>query len=235
MQTNRVQGCLKRLRLSPTAGQSEASQRRPHKHRAKCIGALLIAAFALPALAQHHADSGHGGGNHFGAAPRMNWREPQRHSPWHPSPPRDERLPQWFHQHEKMNFAEQRRALSREPGFHRLSPEQQTRILNQLHRLDSLPPAQRRRILARNEAFERLSPERKQEVRAAVQAFHQMPPQQRQQLRAAFQQLRQMPPKERKKILKSSQMKALYDGRERHILGNLLSIEPYEPPSAASQ
>lgn len=202
------------------------------KNQARVGILLLISVLILPACAQHRGGGGHFGGSSFGEM-HMGW-----HSGWHsaamPRPSlggagRGEHLPQWLQRHQNMSLAEQQRALTHEPGFNRLNAEQQQRVLDQLHRLDRLPPAERQRILARNEAFERLSPERKQQVRAAVQALRQMPPGESKQLRAAFRLLRQMPPGERKKILNSSQMKAVYDGRERHILGNLLSVEPYEP------
>ncbi len=143
--------------------------------------------------------------------------------------PGAEHLPQWYRQHQKLNFQQQERALRRQPGFNKLSPAQRRRVLNRLRFLDSQPPAVRERIMARNEAFERLSPERKQEVRAAAQAFQHMPIYRKQQLGRAFNTLRTLPPQQRDKILHSARFRDQYSPRERHILSNLLSIEPYQP------
>jgi hypothetical protein len=142
--------------------------------------------------------------------------------------PGREHLPQWYHQHQDMNFQQQERALRRQPGFNQLSPAQRRRVLNRLRYLDSQPPAVRARIMARNEAFERLSPERKQEVRAAAQAFQRMPSYRKQQLGRAFNTLRMLPPEQRNEVLHSARFRSQYSARERHILSNLLSIEPYQ-------
>lgn len=154
----------------------------------------------------------------------------------HPGPimrprehPGQEHLPQWYRQHKDMTFQQQEHALRHQPGFNRLSPAQRRRVLNRLRYLDSQPPAVRRRMMARNEAFERLSPERRQEVRAAAQAFQRMPLYRKQQLGRAFNVLRTLPPDQRTAILNSARFQAQYTPRERHILGNLLSIEPWQP------
>lgn len=137
-------------------------------------------------------------------------------------------LPQWLAQHQNMTPREQENLLRREPGFNRLSPDQQQRVLNRLRSLDSRPPAVRERMAERNEAFERLSPEGKQDVRAAAQAFRQMPAGRQVQMRRAFNNLRQLPPDQRQAILNSARFTHTFTPQERHVLGSLLSIEPYE-------
>lgn len=137
-------------------------------------------------------------------------------------------LPQWLAQHQNMTPREQENLLRREPGFNRLSPEQQQRVLNRLRSLDSRPPAVRERMAQRNEAFERLSPEGKQDVRAAAQVFRQMPAGRQAQMRQAFNNLRQLPPDQRQAILNSARFTHTFTPQERHVLGSLLSIEPYE-------
>lgn len=144
--------------------------------------------------------------------------------------PGGEHLAEWFENHQHMTLKEQERALRRQPGFNRLSPAQRRGVLNRLRFLHSQPPAVRARIMARNEAFERLSPERKQEVRAAAQAFQHMPRYRKEQLGRAFHILRTLPPYERTAILDSARFRAQYSPRERHVLSNLLSIEPWQPP-----
>jgi hypothetical protein len=54
-----------------------------------------------------------------------------------------------------------------------------------------------------------------------------MPPQRQEQIRHAFQQLRRMPPDERQRVL-SSAYGSQFSPQERTVLGNLLSIEPYQ-------
>lgn len=148
--------------------------------------------------------------------PGVNGRQGQEH------------LPQWLAQHQNMSFTEQENLLRHEPGFNRLAPEQQQRVLNRLRSLDARPPAERQRMVARNEAFERLSPEGKQNVRGAAQALNQMPGDRQRMVRRAFNDLRHIPPEQREAILNSARFSHTFSPQERHVLGSLLSIEPYQ-------
>lgn len=139
-----------------------------------------------------------------------------------------EHLPAWWAQHRGLSPQQQADALRRQPGFRNLPPQQQQRLINRLQRFDRQPPMQQERTLDRMEAFEHLSPERRQEVRGASQAFSRMPPARQQVMRRAFQQLRQMPPAERDRMLNSDYGRQ-FTPQERTVLGNLLSIEPYQP------
>lgn len=138
-------------------------------------------------------------------------------------------LPEWLNQHQNLSPQQQENLLRREPGFNRLAPDQQQRVLNGLRTLDSRPPEQRQRLMQRNEMFERLSPEQRQDVRGASQAVRQMPDDRQRMVRRAFNDLRQIPPEQRQAILNSARFSNTFSPQERHVLGNLLSIEPYEP------
>lgn len=142
--------------------------------------------------------------------------------------PGQQHLPQWLSQHQNMTAQQQENMLRREPGFNRLTPNQQQRVLNQLHTLDAHPLAFRERLAQRNEAFERLSPEGKQDVRGAAQAFHQMPAGRQVAMRQAFNNLRELPPDQRQEILNSARFTHTFSPQERHVLGSLLAIEPYD-------
>ncbi|HTV83494.1 MAG TPA: DUF3106 domain-containing protein [Acidobacteriaceae bacterium] len=142
--------------------------------------------------------------------------------------PGQQHLSQWLAQHQNLSSAQQENLLRREPGFNRLTPDQQRRVLNQLHNLDAHPFAFRERTAERQEAFERLSPEGKQDVRAAAQAFRQMPPNRKAMVSRAFNVLRQLPPDQRQEILDSARFTHTFTPQERHVMGSLLSIEPYQ-------
>lgn len=146
-----------------------------------------------------------------------------------PPPQQHQHLDQWFQSHQNLSNQQREDALRREPGFRNLPPDQQQRLVDRLRTLDSRPPEQRQRTIARNELFERLSPERKQEVRGASQALAMMPLERQLAVRHAFQQLRRMPPEQRMTVLHSGSYNHLFTPQEQTILGNLLSIEPYEP------
>lgn len=139
-----------------------------------------------------------------------------------------EHLPAWWASHRGLSPQQQTDALRRQQGFRNLPPQQQQRLINRLQRFDRQSPTQQERTLNRMEAFEHLSPERRQEVRGASQAFSSMPPQRQQVMRRAFQQLRGMPPEERDRMLNSDYGQQ-FSPQERTVLGNLLSIEPYQP------
>jgi hypothetical protein len=146
-----------------------------------------------------------------------------------PSNVRGPHLGNWLQNHQGESFTGQENALRREPGFNRLPQPQQQRLIDRLHQLDSMPPQQRQRWIGRNENMERLSPERRQEVRSSVQELHSMNPTRKQQVQAAWRVLRDMPPAQREHVLNSPAYRSMYSDHERQILGNLLSVEPYQP------
>jgi hypothetical protein len=138
-------------------------------------------------------------------------------------------LGDWLNNHQNLSPQQQEQELRREPGFNRLSPEAQQRVLNRLRSLDSRPPEQRQRILQRNEMFEGLSLEQKADVRMSSQSLAGMAPDRQRMVRQAFVDLRGIPPGQRAQILNSARFSQTFTPDERHVLGSLLSIEPYEP------
>ena len=56
-----------------------------------------------------------------------------------------------------------------------------------------------------------------------------MPPDRQGMVGRAFNDLRQIPPEQREEILNSARFSQTFTPEERHVLGSLLSIEPYEP------
>jgi len=147
-------------------------------------------------------------------------------NPGYGARPGQEHLPEWLAQHH--NLQQQEDMLRREPGFNRLTPDQQQRVMNRLRTLDSRPEQERQRTLERNEMFERLNPEQKQDVRAAAEAMRQMPPDRHAMMSRAFNDLRRIPPDQRQEILNSARFTHTFSPQERHVLSNLLSIEPYQ-------
>jgi hypothetical protein len=135
----------------------------------------------------------------------------------------------WLQSHQGQSFAGQENALRREPGFNRLPQPQQQRLIDRLHQLDTMPPQQRQRTLGRIENMERLSPDRREAVRSSAQELGNMDPARKQQVRGAFRVLREMPPGQREQVLNSPAYRSMYSDRERQVLGNLLSVEPYTP------
>ena len=162
----------------------------------------------------------------YGAVPYQTPRGPYAAAPGNVSGPH---LGNWLQSHQGQSFAGQENALRREPGFNRLPPQQQQRLVDRLHQLNAMPPEQRQRWIGRNENFEHLSPERRQAFLASAQEERNMDPARQQQVRAAFRVLRDMPPGQREHVLNSPTYRSMYSDHERQMLGNLLSVEPYSP------
>jgi hypothetical protein len=83
--------------------------------------------------------------------------------------------------------------------------------------------------LTRVENMERLSPAKRQQVRSAAQQMGQLTPDRQQPMRQAFRELRDVPPEQRQQMLNSPAYRSQFSDGERNILGNLLSVEPYQP------
>jgi hypothetical protein len=154
-----------------------------------------------------------------------------------PGPKQNQHLGEWLSTHQNQPLAEQERALQLEPGFSRLPPEQQQRLTNRLRELNNKTPEQRQRTIDRVEVWERLSPEEKRQVSNSTMQLRMLPPDRQMPLRKAFRDLRDVPPEQRQSILNSPRFQSQFTPEERGILGNLLTVEPYQPnrpPSPAT-
>lgn len=209
------------------------------------LSVALLCASAVCWAAPSGANHGWGGSRGGFAAPQARPRNsgprpsggmrPQSRPAMRPSQaarpnnsrPGQQHLPAWWQSHRGLSPQQQADALRREPGFNRLPPGQQQRLINRLHNFDQRPPEQQQRMMDRNEMFERLAPERQQAVRGAAQTLARMSPDRQVVMRHAFQQLRGMPPNERQRMLNSG-YGAQFSPQERTVLGNMLSIEPYQ-------
>ncbi|MBW4026581.1 MAG: DUF3106 domain-containing protein [Acidobacteria bacterium] len=196
--------------------------------------ALLSLCLAVPATAQHGSQSS---SPHQQGAPQA--RDPYSGQPVNPqvgrfgpfrNGPGQKHLPEWLAEHQNLTVQEQEKALRNEPGFARLPAQQQQRLINRLYALDSRPPEQRARILQRMENMERLSPEQRAEVRGAAQGLAMMPPDRQHMVKRTLRELRDLPPEERQSALASPYYEDRFSPQERTILGNLLKVEPYNPP-----
>jgi hypothetical protein len=138
-------------------------------------------------------------------------------------------LGEWLSNHQNLSPQQQEEQLRREPGFNHLTPDQQARVLNRLRTLDARPPEQRDRMIQRNEMFENLSPGQKTDLWNSSASLRQMPVERQAMVRRAFNDLRQIPPDQRTAILNSARFSQTFSPEERHVLGSLLSVEPYQP------
>jgi DNA-directed RNA polymerase subunit F len=148
--------------------------------------------------------------------------------PVSPQPER-EHLGEWLRQHQNMSFQEQERALRTEPGFNRLPPARQQRLLERLQQLDAMPPGRRERMLERLETWERLSPEQRQQVRVGIIEVHQMPFDRQIMMHRAVRDLSEFPQAQRGEILNSPEFLRHYSDYERQVLATLMMAQPYEP------
>lgn len=128
-----------------------------------------------------------------------------------------------------MSFAEQERALRIEPGFNRLPPARQQRLLQRLQQLDAMPPVRRERMLQRLETWERLSPEQRQQVRVGIMEVHQMPFDRQVMIHRAVRDLSEFQPGQRDEILNSREFRYRYSDYERQVLATLMLAQPYQP------
>jgi hypothetical protein len=193
--------------------------------------ALAIGAFgSQPLFGQHsHAaapaphSSSSSGGSH-----------PQSSASTHPSnqphPPGQQHLNEWMQKNSSLPPDEQIKRLHEEPGFNKLTPQQQQSATNHLQQLNQMTPQQRQRRLEMVENMERLSPQQQQQVRGSARMLSQMPPDRQQAVKDAMRSLRNVPPGQRQSELNSPKYSQLTP-QEHGIVGNLLTVEPYHPPT----
>jgi hypothetical protein len=149
-----------------------------------------------------------------------------------PKPPGQQHLNEWLKQNQGVSTQEQINRLQREPGFNRLPPDQQQRLVQRLRQVDQMPPEQRQRVLEHIENMERLSPQQQQAVRWSANRLGQLPSYRQQAVREAIRSLREVPPPYRQSQLYSPRYASQLTPEELGIVGNLLTVESYHPPAA---
>jgi hypothetical protein len=135
----------------------------------------------------------------------------------------------WLDSHRNVAPQEQQRMLHSDPSFSRLPAQQQQRLVQQLNRVDQMPEAQRERRLARAENIERLSPQQRAQLQDSGQRWRTLPSDRQAVMKNAFRDLRNVPPDQRQTVLNSARYQNAFSPEERGILGNMLSVEPYQP------
>lgn len=188
---------------------------------AVCLG-LLLASPELHGRPQHGASSSHGG-----AAMNSRVAPGDRH----PIPGPAGHLPDWLAQHQNLPVQQQEMLLRQDASFRQLSSPAQQRLLQQLERIHAMPPDQRERYLARNEAIEKLNPAQRTAFNQSVRDLSALPTDRLARVSEAFRTLRQLPPDQRGPQLNAPLYTSSLSSQEREILGNLLAVEPYEPPT----
>ena len=216
--------CTKRMselctvRLRPAAG--DETGRGPTRPRRGSLRALLaVCALCL---------SAHSFGQRNQERNRDLFQPPNAGQPFRRPQPH---LGQWFREHENLTPAQQLQALQQEPGFDRLPPQVQMRLERRLYQLDAMPPAQRERTLQYMEAIERMTPDERQQLAQAMQRVNEFPINRQMQMRRAFRTLRELPKDQRQQALNSPPLREQFSEPERRILGQLLSVAPYLPPT----
>jgi len=139
-------------------------------------------------------------------------------------------LGSWLNAHRNVPPQAQEQMLRNDPSFSRLPPAQQQRLMQQLNRVDRMPEAQRERRLARAENLERLSPQERAQVNESAREWRTLPADRQQLMKEAFRNLSEVPPDQRQTVLNSARYQNVFSPQERNILGNVLSVEPYQPP-----
>ncbi len=167
--------------------------------------ATVVASFS-PCLAQHD-----------------NYRPVQARPPAqnqnHPQPHEGQaHAGDWLRRYKGLPPGEQDRALQNDPGFRRMSPEQQKRLRQQLHYFASLPPREQQRIVNNMDRWAHLTPEQKQQARGVFGHMQQLPPNRRPMVRTAIRDLSVMPPERREEIINSNRFKRMFSPEERDIM-----------------
>ena len=122
----------------------------------------------------------------------------------------------WLRHYQGLPPGERERALQNDPGFRRLSPEQQQLLRQRLQHFSSLPPQEQQRMLNRMETWEHLTPGQKEEARQLFGRMQQLPPNRRRMVTTAIRDLRAMPPDQREKIIDSTASRYVLTRGARH-------------------
>jgi hypothetical protein len=136
----------------------------------------------------------------------------------------------WLRHYRSLSPADQERALQSDPGFRRLSPEQQQLLRQRLQHFTSLPRDQQERVLNRMETWEHLTPGQKQQARELFGRMQKLPADRRRMVRTAIRDLSAMPLEQREQIIDSNRFKGMFSAEERDIMraSSRLPLAPTE-------
>ena len=119
--------------------------------------------------------------------------------------------------------------LRTDPGFRRLPPSDQQRVVQQLHQVHGLTDEQRQRRLARAEIIEHLSPLERMRINLSARRWAELPVDRQAQMKTAFRDLRGVPIDQRQTELNSARYQGIFTPEERGILSDMLRVEPFQP------
>ena len=146
-----------------------------------------------------------------------------------PKEPPPGHLGDWLNRHRDIPVQEQERMLRGDPAFRRLPPGDQQRVVGQLHQVNQLSEEQRQRRLARAEMLERLSPQERMQINLSARRWAELPVERQALMKQAWLELREVPIDQRQTALNSARYQGAFSPEERHILNDMLRVEPYQP------
>ncbi len=138
-------------------------------------------------------------------------------------------LGDWLNQHHNLPVQEQERALRVDPSFRRLPATDQQRVIEQLHQVNQLTEAQRQRRLARTEMIEHLTPQERMQINLSARRWAELSVDRQAQMKQAWLELREVPIDQRQTVLNSARYQGVFSPEERHILTDMLRVEPFQP------
>jgi hypothetical protein len=139
-------------------------------------------------------------------------------------------LESWLTQHRNVPVQDKENMLRSDPAFNKLPQGQQQRLMQQFNTVNKMPDEQRQRRLARAENLERLPAEDRMRINRSAHDWTTLPQDRQTMMKNAFRDLRSVPLDQRQTVLNSARYQSQFTPKERGILGDLLRVEPYEPP-----
>jgi len=124
----------------------------------------------------------------------------------------------WLRRYKGLPPKEQDRALQNDPGFRRMTSEQQKRLRQQLHYFASLPPQEQQRIVDNMDRWAHLTPEQKHQAREVFGRMQHILPERRPMVRTAIRNLSAMPPERREEVINSNRFQKMFSPEEREVM-----------------
>lgn len=136
------------------------------------------------------------------------------------------RLGAWLEAHKNLPPDQQEKALERDPGFKKLSPDRQAALRERLRNFNSLTPQQRERALQRLNYMAALTPAQRAQIRDSQKQLQTLPEDRKVMIHKALRHLRQMDPQQRNEVMQSDRFKSTFSDQEQGILKQLSAIDP---------
>jgi hypothetical protein len=141
-----------------------------------------------------------------------------------PGGPPHNQFPPFFDQLAKMPAEDREKALAADRHFHRMPPDRQPKVRENLDRFANMTPEQQKLLRDRFQIVASMPPENRDRIREVFPRWKKLPEDRRQAMREELHTLTAMTPADREKHFATAEFQKTYSPQEQQLLKDLAGL-----------